>query len=399
MKKKVAKTDKKALLILKDGTSFEGRSFGYEGDEHEDEDFFSSSGEVVFNTSMTGYQEILTDPSYKWQMVCMTYPEIGNYGINLEDVESAKPQVSGFIVKNYNASPSNFRSEKTLAAYLKENKIPGIEGIDTRALTQHLRDRGAQPGVIAVGDFDADQIKKNAKKLPGMDGMDLVKEVTCKSSYKWHGGLWRLNGNNSPQPSLTLREGVLGKKPYRITAYDFGIKQNILRCLVSSGFDVVVVPAQTPAKQVLAQKPDGVFLSNGPGDPAAVTYAIENVSRLLGKVPVFGICLGHQIMGLALGAKTFKLKFGHRGGNQPVMDLSTRKVEITSQNHGFAVEEKSLSKIAAITHINLNDKTVEGLANFKQKYFSVQYHPEASPGPHDSMYLFERFKQTIAGKY
>ncbi len=375
----------KAILVLKDGTTFEGSSFGYEGD---DEDFFTGIGEVVFNTSMSGYQEVLTDPSYKWQMVCMTYPEIGNYGINEEDVESSKPQVSGFIVKHYNAVPSNFRSQKTLSEYLKENKIPGIEGVDTRALTQYIRDKGSQPGIIAVGDFDAEKIKKEAKKLPSMNGMDLVKDVTCKSSYKWHEGLWTLN-------PVIAAPSETSTKRIRITAYDFGIKQNILRCLVSSGFDVMVVPAQTPAEQVLAQRPDGVFLSNGPGDPAAVTYAIENTAKLLGKVPVFGICLGHQIMGLALGAKTFKLKFGHRGGNQPVMDLTTNKVEITSQNHGFAVDDVSLSKIAKVTHLNLNDKTVEGLANEKQKYFSVQYHPEASPGPHDSFYLFDRFKQLI----
>ncbi|MBL7685617.1 MAG: glutamine-hydrolyzing carbamoyl-phosphate synthase small subunit [Deltaproteobacteria bacterium] len=376
----------KALLVLKDGTSFEGKSFGYEG---EDQKSFITSGEVVFNTSMCGYQEILTDPSYKWQMVCMTYPEIGNYGVNTEDIESLKPHVSAFIVKNYNARPSNYRSNMSLGDYLKKNKIPGIQGIDTRALTQHLRDHGAQPGLLAVGDFDIQKVKREAKKLPSMDGMDLVKEVTCAKPYTWTEGTWDALPN-----VLDLQKKTYSKK-LKLVAYDFGIKRNILRNLVDAGFSVQVVPAQTSASEVLAMKPDGVFLSNGPGDPAAVTYAFDHVASLLGKIPTFGICLGHQIMGLSLGAKTYKLKFGHRGGNQPVMDLATQKVEITSQNHGFAVDESSLKKKAQISHINLNDKTVEGLANFKEKYFSVQYHPEASPGPHDSLYLFERFRKMI----
>jgi len=383
-----------ALLVLKDGSTFEGLSFGYEGEAGS----FSSSGEVVFNTSMSGYQEILTDPSYKWQIVCMTYPEIGNYGVNEDDVESWTPHVAGFVVKNYNEVPSNFRSRQSLGDYLKKNRIPGIEGIDTRKLVKHLRDKGAQPGILAVGDFDPQRVKKEAKALPTMDGMDLVKEVSCEKSYAWKEGTWSLGKESGVRSQESGgRKGSLRAHgaPLRVVAYDFGIKRNILRHLVDSGFDVTVVPATTPAEKVLAKKPDGVFLSNGPGDPAAVGYGIENVKRLIGKVPVFGICLGHQIMGLSLGGKTYKLKFGHRGGNQPVKDLLTEKVEITAQNHGFAVDESSLSGKAKVTHINLNDKTVEGLGDVVRKFFSVQYHPEASPGPHDSLYLFERFRKLI----
>jgi carbamoyl-phosphate synthase small subunit len=379
----------KALLVLKDGTQFEGHSFGYEGEGAG----ALATGEVVFNTSMSGYQEILTDPSYKWQIVCMTYPEIGNYGVNLEDVESWKPHVAGFIVKHYNSRASNFRSQKTLGDYLKEQKIPALEGIDTRALVKHLRDKGAMPGILAVGDFDSHKIKKQARDLPSMEGMDLVKEVTCEKPYQWGEGVWELGVRGE---ELGVRSREVGGKRLKVVAYDFGIKRNILRNLVQSGFEVTVVPASTSSQKVLDLNPDGVFLSNGPGDPAVVSYAIENVAPLLGRIPVFGICLGHQIMGLALEGKTYKLKFGHRGGNQPVMDLTTEKVEITAQNHGFAVDEKSLVGKTKVTHINLNDKTVEGLENKEKKYFSVQYHPEASPGPHDSLYLFERFRRMIS---
>ncbi|HBO84146.1 MAG: carbamoyl phosphate synthase small subunit [Deltaproteobacteria bacterium GWC2_42_11] len=373
----------KAVLALADGTVFEGYSFGAEGE---------SIGEVVFNTSMTGYQEILTDPSYKGQIVTMTYTQIGNYGINSEDIESARPWIEGFIVKEFCQYPSNWRSKETLDSYLKRHNIVGIHGIDTRALTKHLRDNGAMNGVISTVDLDPERLVKKAKGFPSMAGLDLAKEVTCKEPYKLKQGLWNIERGYS---SLSTHHSPL----YKVVAYDFGIKYNILRNLVNVGCDVTVVPAWTSADDVLKMNPDGVFLSNGPGDPDAVKYAIENVRKLIGKKPIFGICLGHQILGLALGGKTYKLKFGHRGGNQPVMDLTTRKVEITSQNHGFAVDVNSLKGIAELTHINLNDKTVEGLAHKKLPLFSVQYHPEASPGPHDASYLFKRFVDLMEGKW
>ncbi len=363
----------KALLVLEDGFTLEGRSFGYQGEV---------IGEVVFNTSLSGYQEILTDPSYKGQIVVMTYPEIGNYGVNPEDVESWKPFLEGFVVRHYNPVPSNFRSREPLHAYLKKNRIPAIEWVDTRALTRHLRDRGSKMGILSTNDFDKKRLLKKVKSAPGMVGCDLVQEVTCQKPYKWTKGLWSLT---SPSPSLQRRGG------FKVVAYDFGIKQNILRNLVEVGCDVTVVPASTPASKVLSLRPDGVFLSNGPGDPEPVTYAVDNIQKLLGKVPIFGICLGHQLLGLALEGKTYKLKFGHHGGNQPVIDLTTNKVEITAQNHGFAVDTDSLKGKAELTHINLNDKTVEGLRLTKIPAFSVQYHPEASPGPHDANYLFQRF--------
>ena len=362
-----------AILALADGTIFEGTAFGATAE---------ATGEVVFNTSMTGYQEILTDPSYCGQLVAMTYPEIGNTGVNREDVESKRPYVEGFIVKEYWATPSNWRATQSLGDYLAEHGIPGIQGIDTRALVRLLRDKGNLNGVLSTADLDRDRLVHKARQAPSMEGQDLVTRVTTDRAYDWNEGHWTLEGGYQT-PSEPAK--------YNVVAYDFGIKRNILRNLVQAGCQVKVVPAGTPADQVLAMKPDGVFLSNGPGDPAAVPYAVEAVRGLVGKVPIFGICLGHQILGLALGGTTYKLKFGHHGGNQPVMDTTTGKVEITSQNHGFAVDVDSLGGKAQLTHVNLNDQTVEGLAHTQLPLFSVQYHPESSPGPHDANYLFRRF--------
>jgi len=362
-----------ALLGLADGTVFEGEAFA-PGE---------AVGEVVFNTSMTGYQEILTDPSYHGQLVCMTYPEIGNVGVNLEDVESARPFVQGFIVKEYWEGPSNWRAKKSLGAYLREHGIPGIQGIDTRKLVRLLRERGAQEACLSTIDVDPSSVVEKARRSPGLVGRDLVKDVTCAKPYDWSETTWSL------KKGYTRPSG--GRDDHFVVAYDYGIKRNILRNLVAAGCRVRVVPASTPAADVLAIKPDGIFLSNGPGDPDAVPYAKQIVRDLIGKKPIFGICLGHQILGLALGGRTYKLKFGHHGGNQPVMDLTTEKVEITSQNHGFAVDVDTLPGIAKLTHINLNDRTVEGLEHAELPIFSVQYHPEASPGPHDANYLFRRF--------
>ncbi|HLY38416.1 MAG TPA: glutamine-hydrolyzing carbamoyl-phosphate synthase small subunit [Candidatus Binatia bacterium] len=368
-----------ALLALADGTVFRGRAFGATAE---------AVGELVFNTSMTGYQEILTDPSYEGQLVAMTYPEIGNVGVNTEDVESRRPYVRGFVVREYREAPSSWRAEESLGAYLARHGIPAIEGIDTRALVRHLRDHGSQEAVLSSVDLDADRLVKKAKASPGLVGRDLVREVTCAEPYAWTQGPWKLGrGYVSAGEAAAERGG----RVFDVVAYDFGIKYNILRNLVGSGCRVRVVPAYTPAADVLAMRPDGAFLSNGPGDPDAVEGAPERVAAILGRVPVFGICLGHQILGLALGGKTYKLKFGHHGGNQPVKDLTTGKVEITAQNHGFAVDVDSMRGKAEITHVNLNDKTCEGLVVKGQPTFSVQYHPEASPGPHDARYLFRRF--------
>jgi len=383
----------KAILALADGQFYVGRSFGAEGE---------AAGEVVFNTSMTGYQEILTDPSYEGQMVAMTYPEIGNVGVNPEDVESRKPFVKGFIVKEYCALPSNWRATQPLHEYMREHGIVGIEGIDTRSLVRHLRDHGSQEGLISTLSENPDELIAKAKASPGLVGRDLVKEVSCEAPYDWRDGKWELGTGyrkrKEAEDAKTTRKPKTGSfehPRFFVVAYDYGIKHNILRGLAESGCKVKVVPAETSAEDVLALGPDGIFLSNGPGDPDAVPYAKENVEKLIGKKPIFGICLGHQILGLALGGKTYKLKFGHHGGNQPVMDLTTRKVEITTQNHGFAVDADSLKGASVVTHLNLNDNTVEGLAHRELPIFSVQYHPESSPGPHDASYLFRRFVEIM----
>jgi carbamoyl-phosphate synthase small subunit len=371
---------REAILALADGRVFRGRAFGALGEV---------TGEVVFNTAMTGYQEVLTDPSYKGQLVCMTYPQIGNVGVNREDEESARIYVEGFIVKEYLARPSNWRSEKSLGEYLEQAAVPGIELIDTRALVRHLRTNGAQEAVLSSVNLNADELVAKAKASPGLIGRDLVKEVTCTEPYDWHLADWKITGGYRQPPSAELRDAPL------VVALDYGIKRNILRRLVGAGFRVKIMPARTTAAQVLALNPDGIFLSNGPADPAAVRYAHETVRGLLGHKPIFGICLGHQILGLALGGETYKLTFGHHGANHPVIDLRTSRVEITSQNHGFAVDSDSLKDKAELSHLNLNDKTVEGLRGIGLPFFSVQYHPEASPGPHDAGYLFARFRKLV----
>jgi carbamoyl-phosphate synthase small subunit len=365
---------KKAILVLEDGTFFSGQSFGAEGEK---------TGEVVFNTSLTGYQEILTDPSYKGQIVTMTYPLIGNYGVNEEDIESQIPQVEGFVVRENSKIASNFRSTERLDSYLKKHNIIGIEGIDTRMLTRRLRIHGSLKGIISTKDFNVESLIKKAKDCPGVEGVDLVKVVTCKKKYVW---------SDSPWADKTYQ----GEIKYHVVAYDYGVKFNILRNLQLVGCKVTVVPAKMPAEEVLEMKPDGIFLSNGPADPAAVTYAIENIKKLIGKKPIFGICLGNQLLALALGGKTYKLKFGHHGGNQPVIDLKTKKVDITAQNHGFAIDISSIPEgTVELTHVNLNDQTIEGMRHLKHPVFSVQYHPEAGPGPHDANYLFKQFAEMM----
>jgi carbamoyl-phosphate synthase small subunit len=364
----------KAVLALADGRVFEGKSFGATGE---------ATGEVVFNTAMSGYQEVLTDPSYKGQMVTMTYPQIGNTGINPEDIESNKLYLSGFIVKEYIEEYSNWRATMSLGSYLQENGVVGIQGLDTRALTRHLRDNGAQNGIISTIDTDHASLLKKVRAVPSMAGLDLATGVSSDKPYQWSEGLWDLG---TGYPDFSGKE-----RPYKVVAYDFGIKFNILRCLTSAGCDVTVVPATFPAEEALAMNPDGIFLSNGPGDPEPMTEVIENIKRLVGKIPIFGICLGHQLLGLALGGRTVKLKFGNHGSNLPVMDLATGTVEITAQNHGFSVDIASLSQTCELAHENLNDMTVEGMRHKELPIFSVQHHPEASPGPHDSQYLFGRF--------
>ena len=385
----------KALLALADGRVFEGRALGVEGE---------ASGDVVFNTSMTGYQEILTDPSYLGQLVTMTYPLIGNYGVNNADVEARRPFLNGFIVKEAGRRASNWRAVGTLGHYLTRHKIIGIEGIDTRALTRHIRDHGEQPALLSTEDLNPTRLAERARSLPGLIGRDLVKELTCAAPYEW------------PEP---IADRPRYYSSLKVIVYDFGVKYSILRALVSAGCHVTVVPAQTTAEAVLAENPDGIVLSNGPGDPAALTYAIDAVRALLGKKPILGVCLGHQLLGLALGASTYKLRFGHHGGNHPVMDMETGRVEITTQNHGFGVkfgdgeadpahEGKPLPTPkrrrhintpvgrVILTHVSLNDGTVEGLRCLDVPAFSVQFHPEASPGPHDSFYLFQRFVDLMA---
>jgi len=378
-----------ALLALEDGTIFHGKGFGAKK---------TVVGEVCFNTSMAGYQEILTDPSYKAQIVTMTYPLIGNYGINASDVESGRPHVSGFVIRELSRITSNWRSEMTLDAYLKKNDIPGLQGIDTRALTKHLRTRGAMKGTLSTEEITDDDALRKARDWNGLIGVDYVKDVTCDAPYDWDPDDKLSRNWKIPVGGDKSREDYFDKLPpvkYRIVAYDFGIKQNILRRLRQNGFKVRVVPATTTAADALKDNPDGIFLSNGPGDPEALDYARKAVGDLIGKKPIFGICLGHQILGLAMGGKAFKLKFGHRGGNQPVKDLKTGKVSITSQNHGFAIDSSSLPKEIELTHVNLNDQTCEGLRHRSEPVFSVQYHPEASPGPHDANYLFAEFARLI----
>ena len=383
----------RAILALEDGRFFTGESFGANG---------SSVGEVCFNTSMTGYQEVLTDPSYRGQIVAMTCPQIGNYGVNAHDGESEQPHVRGFVIEELSAVASNWRATGDLDGYLKKWSIPGIQGIDTRALTKHLRSRGAMQGCLTTEEISPEQAVARARQAPPMTGSDFVKEVTPRAAYDWDPGDtlsrdWTIVKGDM---SGVEREGgecfvKLPPAKHRIVAYDFGMKRNILRRLRQEGFSVHVVPATFPAKDVLAMKPDGVFLSNGPGDPAALTYVHANLRELMGRTPIFGICLGHQMLSYAFGGKTFKLKFGHRGGNQPVKDLRTGKVAITSQNHGFAVDAESLPDDVEVTHINLNDQTVEGMAHKNHPVFSVQYHPEAAPGPHDATYFFQQFAKLI----
>ena len=372
----------KAILALADGKTYEGKHFG-SSDETE--------AEIVFNTSMSGYQEIITDPSYCGQMVVMTYPLIGNYGINPEDFESDRPYLSGFIIKELSRIQSNWRSRGSLEDFLKKNKVFGIQGIDTRSLTKRIREKGAQQAVLSKDTSNPQRLIKKARKSPGLIGRDLVKEVTCKKAYDWNENEWLIQNGQTQ-----LRE--LGARPFKVLVYDFGVKRNILRKLTFAGCKVKVIPANTPSKEVLGANPDGIFLSNGPGDPAAVPYAIESVKNILGKVPVFGICLGHQILSLALNGSTYKLRFGHHGGNQPVLNTKTGKVEITAQNHGFAVKENSLGEHINVSSYNLNDKTVEGIQHKTMPIFSVQYHPEASPGPQDSNYLFENFVKLMKAK-
>ena len=372
-----------AVLALENGTTFKGKSAGAEG---------VASGEVVFNTSMTGYQEVLTDPSYAGQIVTMTCPEIGNYGVSDEDVESRGVQVAGFIIRSESPVASNWRSDGTLREYLVRNNVVAISDIDTRALTKLLRSAGVMRGVIGTGRVDTDELIDRARAIPHMEGADLVKDVTCAAPFDWPGA--ESSGHTTAE-GFALEAGRRAR-PLKVAAYDFGMKWNILRRFSEYGSHVKVYPAGTPAEELLASSPDGIFLSNGPGDPAALSYAIKNARTIAESgVPTFGICLGHQVLGLAMGAQTFKLKFGHRGANHPVKELRTGQIEITSQNHGFAVDPDSLPSDVEITHVNLYDGTIEGLRHKDRPVFCVQYHPEASPGPHDADYLFSQFMEAM----
>ncbi|MDB6129395.1 MAG: carbamoyl phosphate synthase small subunit [Verrucomicrobiales bacterium] len=383
-----------AILALEDGSIYRGPGFGASAD---------ASGEICFNTSMTGYQEILTDPSYKGQIVTMTYPLIGNYGVNKQDMESWRPHVAGFVIRELSPVVSNWRADWSLADYLEKNAIPGIQGVDTRSLTKKLRVRGAMKAFVSTREISDEEAIGRARSWSGLEGLDYVKEVTHKESF-----LWDAKDQDSGSFNLVRGSKVLDAREVRdpmppadlpIVAYDFGIKYNILRRLRQQGFKVQVVPASTPAAEALKYKPAGIFLSNGPGDPSALGYAVKATSDLIESgIPIFGICLGHQILGQALGGKTFKLKFGHRGGNQPVKDLETGRVEITSQNHGFAVDANSLPSSVSVNRLNLNDNTVEGFRHKTKPIFCVQYHPEASPGPHDSTPLFAEFRKLIEGR-
>ena len=372
----------KAILALADGTVFEGQQFGATGE---------TVGEVVFNTSMTGYQEVLTDPSYKGQLVTMTYPLIGNYGCNETDIESIRPQVEGFVVREYSAYPSNWRSQWSLDAYLEKHGIIGIQGIDTRALTRRLRIHGVMNACLSTEDVNPESLVAKAQAWHGLVGHDLVQRVTCPNPYAWNG-----HPEHGGRDALGLQHGEYSSRgKYRVVAMDFGVKYNILRQLTAHGCEVQVVPAATTAAEILAAEPDGVFLSNGPGDPSPLDYATQTIQGLIGRKPLFGICLGHQLLSLALGGKTYKLKFGHRGANQPVQHVNTGQVEITSQNHGFCVDIDSLPGSIDVTHINLNDDTLEGIQHRDVPMFSVQYHPEAAPGPHDASYLFSKFTRMM----